>query len=30
MLESDKKTSYQIITKAEKPCGCIYTHTHSL
>ena len=30
MLESNKKTSYQIITKAEKPCGCTHTHTFSL
>ena len=29
MLESNKKTSYQIITKAEKPCGCTHTHTHT-
>ena len=28
MLESNKKTSYQIITKSEKLCGC--THTFSL
>ena len=27
MLESNKETSYQIITKAEKPCGCTHTHT---
>ena len=30
MMKNDKKTNYQIITKAEKPCGCTHTHTHIL
>ena len=30
MLESNKKTSYQITTKAEKPCGCTHTYIFSL
>ena len=29
MMKNDKKTNYQIITKAEKPCGCTHTHTHT-
>ena len=29
MLENNKKASCQIITKAEKPCGCTHTHTHT-
>ena len=30
MTEKNEKINYQIITKPEKPCGCIHTHTHIL